>query len=303
MRLRSIIRSQIHETLSWRRSAVPDMKAFTTHAWTTATESSPLQRTVGPCHAQARRPKSNMCSGPNMRIDKEELLVRLVFSYECMPPPPSQRWRQQHRGNRSSTNGKEQNQHQDCCSRQNHKWWQVRDKGTLSCDTFSLGADLIRRTLRSGQVRTCVTKSSRNARVAMCCAKRIRSRKWRVLHKVLGPSHLGQRWNAPSKKELYKSLVVRRRHSDLHHDRHQSAPRQRLLHRPSAHRNPNRRACQLATHPKAVPTTMSSHAAQWHHQQAWLHDQVDLPKGCTASVRSRRAEAAEGNVSHSVLCA
>ena len=105
------------------------------------------------------------------------------------------------------------------------------------------------------------------------------------------------------KKELYKSLVVRRRHSDLYHGGHQSAPRQRLLHRPSAHRNPNRRACRLATHPKVVPTTMSSHAAQWHHQQAWLHDQVDLPKGCTASVRSRRAEAGEGNVSHSVLCA
>ena len=71
------------------------------HTWTTATESTPLQRTVGPCHEQTRRPKSNICSGPNVliwRTDRRQLLVRLVISScECITTPPCQRWRQQPR--------------------------------------------------------------------------------------------------------------------------------------------------------------------------------------------------------------
>ena len=46
------------------------------------------------------------------------------------------------------------------------------------------------------KLRTCVTKSSRNARVAMFCAVTLVE----GTSHVLGPSHLGQRWNAPSQK-------------------------------------------------------------------------------------------------------
>ena len=101
--------------------------------------------------------------------------------------------------------------------------------------------------------------------------------------------------------ELHNSLLVRRRPSEPPlHELHQSALGKRLLRRSSAHGNPNRRECRLATHPRVVPTTMSSHAAQWLHQQALSHDQGDLPEGCTASVRSRRAEACRRE--HFELC-